>query len=108
MNDSNLTCQLEHRREDVRTTSLFGLDYVEVADEQQVTLNVFFLGKAPQKLEQANVVLSGGRRIRDVKITSIRVHRQSDSTLDDYLEVHVNKPGDFSTYTITIVNTVDG
>ncbi len=108
MNDSNLTCQLEHRREDVRAASLFGLDYVEIADEQQVTLNVFFLGKAPQKLEQANVALSGGRRIRDVKITSIRVHRQSDSTLDDYLEVHVNKPGDFSTYTINIVNTVNG
>ena len=108
MNDSNLTCRLEHRREDVRAASLFGLDYVEIVDEQQVTLNVFFLGKAPQKLEQANVVLAGGRRIRDVKITSIRVHRQSDATLDDYLEVHVDKPGDFSTYTFTIVNTVDG
>ena len=108
MNDLNLTCHEEHRREDVRAASLFGLDYVEIADDQQVTLNVFFLGKAPQKLEQANVVLSGGRRIRDVGITSIRVHRQTDATLDDYLEVHVNKPGDFSTYAITIVNTVDG
>ncbi|MGH9497271.1 MAG: putative baseplate assembly protein [Candidatus Sulfotelmatobacter sp.] len=108
MNDSNLTCQKEYRREDVRAASLFGLDYVEIPDEQQVTLNVFFLGKAPQKLEQANVVLSGGMRIRDVKIASMRVHRQADSTLDDYLEVHVNKPGDFSTYTIAIVNTVDG
>jgi hypothetical protein len=108
MNDPNLTCREEHRREDVRTANLFGLDYVEIADDQQVTLNVFFLGKAPQNLEQANVVLSGGRRIRDVKITRVRVHRQTDPTLDDYLEVHVNKPGDFSDYTISIVDAVDG
>ena len=108
MNDTNLTCRLEHRREDVRAAALFGLDYVEIADAQQVTLNVFFLGKAPQNVGQANVVLRGGRRIRDVKITSIRVHRQPDPTMDDYLEVHVNKPGDFSTYTISMVNVVNG
>lgn len=108
MNDANLTCREENRRETVRAASLFGLDYVEIADSQQVTLNVFFLGKAPQNLEQANVVLSGGRRIRDVRITSVRVHRQTDPTLDDYLEVHVNKPGDFSNYTIGLVQTSNG
>lgn len=108
MSDSTLTCVKEHRREDVRAATLFGLDYVEVADPQQVTLNVFFLGKAPETIGAANVVLTGGRRIRDVKITSVRVHRQPDGTLDDYLEVHVNKTGDFSTYTISLVSVVDG
>src|SRR5215467_7995449 len=108
MNDADLSCRQEHRREDVRAAALFGLDYVEIADEQQVTLNAFFLGKAPQKLEKANVALTGGRRIRDVQITSIKIHRQRDATLDDYLEVRVNKPGDFSKYTFSIVNAVDG
>jgi predicted phage baseplate assembly protein len=84
------------------------LDYVEVVDPQQLTLNVFFLGKAPRNIEKANVVLSGGRRIRDVQITSVRVQPQPDPTLDDYLEVHVNKAGDFSDYTISLVKTVDG
>src|SRR5580692_5318046 len=108
MNDPNLSCREERRREDVRAASLFGLDYVEVVDEQQLTLNVFFLGKAPQKIQQSNVVLTGGRRIRDVQIKSITVKRQPDPTLDDYLEIRVNKAGDFSNYTISLVNVVNG
>ena len=108
MTDANLSCGEESRREDVRTSTLYGLDYVEVADEQQLTLNVFFLGKAPATVTQANVVLSGGRRIRDVQIKSVSVKRQPDATLDDYLEVRVNKPGDFSQYTISLVNVVNG
>jgi predicted phage baseplate assembly protein len=108
MNDPHLSCREERRREDVRAARLFGLDYVEVVDEQQLTLNVFFLGKAPQHIEKANVVLAGGRRIRDVQIQSVTVKRQPDPTLDDYLEVRVTKAGDFSSYTISLVNTVDG
>src|SRR5580692_2785156 len=108
MNDPNLSCREERRREDVRAASLFGLDYVEVVDEQQLTLNVFFLGKAPQKVQQSNVVLTGGRRIRDVQIKSVTVKRQPDPTLDDYLEIRVNKAGDFSNYTISLVNVVNG
>ncbi|PYX00249.1 MAG: putative baseplate assembly protein [Acidobacteria bacterium] len=104
MNKPNLSCLEERRREEVRAANLFGLDYVELVDDSQTTLNVFFLGKAPQKIDKSNVVLSGGRRIRDVRITSVRAMRQPDPTLDDYLEVHVNKPGDFSQYTISVVN----
>jgi hypothetical protein len=106
--DSNLTCLEENRRKDVRMASLLGLDYVEVADTRQLTLNVFFLGKAPANIELANVVLTGGRRIRDVKIVSLRAFRQSDPTLDDYLELKVDKPGDFSAYTLSLVKTVNG
>jgi hypothetical protein len=108
VNDPNLSCRDERRREDVRAASLFGLDYVEVVDEQQLTLNVFFLGKAPQNIEQANVVLTGGRRIRDVQIKSVSVKRQPDPTLDDYLEIRVTKAGDFSDYTISLVKTANG
>lgn len=107
-NPSNLSCSDERRREDVRAASLFGVDYVEVADEQQLTLNVFFLGKAPAQITAANLVLSGGRRIRDVRITSMKVKRQPDPTLDDYLELRVNKPGDFSNYTISFVDVENG
>ena len=108
MNGRNLSCKDEGRREDVRVASLYGLDYVEVADEQQLTLHVYFLGKAPRDIDKANVVLSGGRRIRDVKIESVRVKRLPDPTFDDYLEIRVNKPGDFSDYTISLVKTVNG
>src|SRR6266851_3120821 len=61
-----------------------------------------------ENIEKANVVLSGGRRIRDVQIKAVRVQRQPDPTLDDYLEVRVNKAGDFSNYTISLVKTADG
>jgi hypothetical protein len=108
MNDPSLSCREEQRREDVRAASVFGLDYVEVADQQQLTLNVFFLGKAPASIGKANVVLTGGRRIRDMQITTVRVQRQTDPTLDDYLVVRVNKAGDFSNYTISVVNAVNG
>ncbi len=108
MNDRNLICRDERRRDDVRKAALFGLDYVEVADPQQLTLNVFFLGKAPANVDKANVVLTGGRRIRDVKIETVRVRRQPDPTLDDYLEIRVDKPGDFSDYTIQMVRTANG
>ncbi len=108
MNDPNLHCLEERRREDVRTASLFGLDYVEVADDSQTILNVFFLGRAPRHIDKANLVLSGGRRIRDVRITSVRVVRQKDVTLDDYLEVRVDKSGDFSQYTLSVVKTDQG
>ena len=109
MNGSELSCQEDLRREDVRAASLFGLDYAEVGSPQgpddQRTITVFFLGKAPKKFEMANLVLTGGRRIRDVRITDLRVVRLKDPTFDDYLEVEVNKSGDFSPYTLSVVET---
>jgi hypothetical protein len=90
---------------------LFGLDYVELGDiegpDNQQTLRVFFLGKAPAKFEQANLLLTGGRRIRDVHITDLRVIRQKDPTLDDYMEVEVDKSGDFSAYTLRAIEIDD-
>lgn len=102
MTSASLICSEENRREDVRSAPLLGFDYVEVSDAQ-TTLYVYLLGKAPAQITQANLQLSGGARIRDLAITSVRVVRQTDPTLDDYLEVTVNHPGDFSNYTIAAV-----
>jgi len=106
MNDQELHCRDERRRDAVRGAALYGLDFVEVSDDQ-LTIEVFFLGKAPQKIEKANVRIAGGRRIRDVQVTDVRLHRQRDDTLEDYLEVRVDKPGDFSTYTLSLVKLDD-
>ena len=44
---TNLICHNDIRREDVRRDrQLNGLDYLEV-DPDQLTLSVYFLGKAP-------------------------------------------------------------
>lgn len=100
-----LHCSLELRREQVRQAPLLGLDCVEV-DETQTMLEVFFLGRAPAELTTANVVISGGAPVR---VTAIRVYRQRDTTLDDWMRVDVDRPGDFSTYTLSLVQPgVDG
>src|SRR5204863_6385036 len=107
MNDPDLSCREELRRETVRAASLFGLDYVEVGDlegpDDHRTLRVYFLGKAPAKFGKNNLVLTGGRRIRDLHIISLRVIRHKDPAVDDYLEIEVDKPGDFSNYTLRVV-----
>ncbi len=102
MND--LICQNEKRREAVRKqTQLFGLDYLEVGEDQR-TLSVHFLGKAPPgEIGPGNVVIEGGRRIRDIRVVGADPERTDDPELDDTLEVVVDRPGDFSTYTLRIV-----
>ena len=92
-------CVLDRRREDVRQSPLRGLDFVEVGPSQTV-LEVFFLGKAPPNLEAANVIITGGR---PVSVTGLRLNRQPDPTLDDWMEVDVDRPGDFSLYTLALV-----
>jgi hypothetical protein len=102
MTTPGLSCLEEIRREDVRSKSLHGLDYAEVSDDQ-LTLTVVFLGKAPAKIEKENVRITGGRRIRDIQVTSLHIHRDADPARDDSIDVTVNKPGDFSSYTLSVV-----
>ena len=103
----DLFCGEERRRKDVRKAPLFGLDFVEVTGKDQRRIEVFFLGRAPRDLATANVRISGGRRIRDVVAVHVRVHRQKDPTLDDYLEVEVSKAGDASEYVLSLVTLDD-
>src|SRR6266516_2471885 len=109
-----LTCQDELRRKQVRhADQLFGLDYLEVSykdvlNEPPVpTLTVYFLSRAPEHISQLNLRIEGGRRIRDVQVTNLVVHRPDNEALDDFMEVAVNKDGDFSTYQLCAVE-VDG
>ena len=103
MNDSTLTCQNKQRRHRVRDMGLNGLDYLEVSDDQ-LRLTVYFLGKAPEEIEKENVRIRGGRRIRDIRVVDLRMCYQDDPERDDCMIVTVNKPGDFSAYTMCIVD----
>ncbi|HSE25209.1 MAG TPA: putative baseplate assembly protein, partial [Pyrinomonadaceae bacterium] len=63
-------------------------------------------GKAPhgsQKLTEQNVVIEGGRRIRNIKVLRAVTQPSGDPEFDDTLEVVVDRAGDFSTYTLRIV-----
>ena len=108
MESVELICRNEQRRRDTRHAALFGLDFVEVdLSVDHATIQVFFLGKAPPVIAKENVRITGGRRIRDVRVKQILVHRNEDPTLDDYLEVVVDKIGDASTYTLSMVTLDD-
>lgn len=97
-------CGDERRRRDTRQAALFGLDFVEVElTGTQATLQVFFLGKAPPDIVKANVRIAGGRRVRDIRVKFIHVQREDDPTLDDYLEIGVDRVGDASVYTLGLV-----
>ncbi len=84
-----------------------GIDYVEV-DEKQTTITVFFLNKAPHDIERANVRITGGVRIRDIQVLSIQLCEVEDPERDDCMRVEVDRPGDFSIYTLHLVNAHDG
>ncbi len=106
MSDLVLSCRDERRRDDVRAQPAYGLDAVEVSHDQR-TLTVTFLGKAPPHVEKENVRIRGGRRITDIGIHAVRVHRHVDTSLDETMEIRVDQPGDFSTYTLDLVAVDD-
>lgn len=99
------TCRDDRRRAAVREGQLNGLDYVEVSDDQR-RLIVFFLGKAPEGVQPENVVVRGGTRIpgENIRAEEVDVCRQEEADLDDCMEIVVDRPGDFSTYTLCLVS----
>jgi hypothetical protein len=103
MTTTNLVCESERRRHEVRRQHYNGLDYLEVSDDQ-LTLTVYFLGAAPENLGIDNFQISGGARIRDIRIVDLQVCPQHDPELDNCIVITVDKPGDFSTYTLCLVN----
>ncbi|GAB4205493.1 MAG: hypothetical protein OHK0022_31650 [Roseiflexaceae bacterium] len=96
-------CNDERRRMAVRRADLNGIDYVEVSDDQR-TISVFLLGKAPQDVTVANIRIDGGRRVTGIRVVDLRLCIEDDPDLDDCLRVVVDRPGDFSTYTLRLVN----
>jgi hypothetical protein len=90
---------------------LNGLDYVEVADDKsQTILTAYFIGKLPKQLRVDKPALvkylriEGGRRVRDIRIVDVDPHLEDREDLDDYLVIEVDKPGDFSTYTLRLID----
>jgi len=81
---------------------LNGLDYVEVSDDQ-VHLTVFFLEKAPQGITASHFRIDGGRRVRGIRVVDVKIHRSDDPEQDDSVTVIVDRPGDYSTYTLCVV-----
>jgi hypothetical protein len=113
MSETSPICRSKNRRHQVRQSRYNGLDYLEVSPDQR-TLTVYFLGRAPAWLDENEpkenkqyVRISGGRRIRDIQVQWAKVVRAGYQDQDDCLEVRVDKPGDFSVYTLCLENLPD-
>lgn len=98
-----LDCQSERRRHEVRRQEINGLDYLEVSDDQ-LRLTIYFLGAAPEGLGTEHFAVTGGERIRDIAVVEVETCPQVDDDLDNCVVVTVDRPGDFSTYTICLVD----
>ncbi|WP_104111524.1 putative baseplate assembly protein [Arthrobacter sp. N199823] len=103
--------------------NLNAIDYVEVSDDQRSVL-VYFMGEMPQLagggqpggLVPANVRITGGEAVTGIVVTGLTVQRaptdpfdeDDDGEADDgpssgsALAVSVDRPGDFSTYTVSL------
>ena len=116
-------CCDEHRRIALKGhPTLNGIDFLEVVDnitdpieERQTTLIVHFINPlAPGSLQLSNIAIEGGERIDDVEVIEIHYGLasppfspiQSPPTDDvvKILVVKVDRAGDFSTYTLRLVD----
>jgi hypothetical protein len=84
---------------------LNGIDFLEVASDDQRTLEIAFIRPLPGEtggvpgspaLTIDDVVIEGGVRVVDIRVTQI-------SAAENVLTVEVDKAGDFSTYTLRLV-----
>ncbi|MEU4768763.1 putative baseplate assembly protein [Actinosynnema sp. NPDC023794] len=95
-------CRTDRRRARVRAKHRNGVDGVEVSDDGR-TLTVTFLGRAPRELGPENIRIDGGRRVRGIVAVSVRLDDEEDPELDDRVRVRVDRPGDSSTYRLSVV-----
>ena len=84
-----------------------GIDYVEVEEGQKV-ITVYFLNKAPRGVRPENVLITGGVRVRDIRVEAVTLCALEDDDRDDCMRVVLDKYGDFSTYTLRLVNARGG
>lgn len=101
---NELVSRTDGRRVKVRAAQLGGVDAVEVGDDG-LTLTVAFLGKAPHGLCPENIRIDGGRRIAGIEAVEVSVEREEDPELDDRLFVTLDRTGDTSRYTLSVVDT---
>lgn len=122
MNDISLVCKDEKRRQHVRESGsdngveLNGLDFLEVSTPDQKELRVYLIRKASEKLIEEfaqdditeHLLVEGGRRITDVKVVEVILKHFKQASKDDYLVITVDKAGDFSNYTLRLIDLENG
>jgi hypothetical protein len=111
------SCCDPNRRNVLEKQSVYnGIDFLEVVDDpkdansvRQHTLLVHFVHDLlPGQLVLANVRIDGGERIRNIEIVEVQEEGFLSLPGDPkVLSVQVQQPGDFSTYTLRLVDSND-
>jgi hypothetical protein len=91
------------------TPKINGIDYLEIGSLDQVTINLYFIHHLPGQtdevpqaapaLKKENFLITGGERIKNIKVEEIK------STSGNLIKIAVNQPGDFSTYTLSLITS---
>jgi hypothetical protein len=120
-------CNRNRKSAVLKNPILNGIDYLEVLDHdaialdspRQQTLLIHCLKTVPATLKPANVIIAGGESVTGIVAvwvapasappaaqTNVKEQAYFESLRDaaDTLVVRTNKPGDFSTYTLRLVN----
>lgn len=108
MNRNEMVCLVPTRRSALREHAahgamLAGLDYLEVGPDRR-TLAVTFIGRAPPGLTEKSFLVEGGRRVRGIRVTSVALQPGCE---DDTLVLTLDAAGDFSRYTLRLVEDRD-
>ena len=94
----------EHRNpDDADKLDLNGIDYIEVDTNDQSVLSVYLLNAVPHTLTQDNIRIEGGQRIRNIQIEDMQLCDPDDPDQANCMRVKVSQSGDFSTYTLRLV-----
>jgi len=111
------SCCDPNRRNVLETQSLYnGIDFLEVVDNpndpnsvRQHTLMVHFVHDLTAgQLGLANVRIDGGERIQNIQIVQVQEEGFASPLGNaNVLSVQVQQPGDFSTYTLRLVDSND-
>ncbi len=113
----NYFCCTDTRRSAVKLhPAINGIDFLEVSDkesdpyrERQTTLYVHFLKPLPPgSISGSNLKIEGGDRIKNIKVVEVTVGADAISPFsppgeENVLTVKVSQAGDFSTYTLRLV-----
>lgn len=88
----------------VESSTVNGIDFVELKSVDATTLYVHFLNKVRVKTTGIAATISGGDRITGITVNPIDNDKDwiTDNHQRPILVLTVNQPGDFSTYTLTL------
>jgi hypothetical protein len=99
-----MCCDSDRRLEHVRSGDRNGIDYLDAESNPRI-LNLYLFQEAPDRITTHNVRITGGVRVRDIRVVELRIGRPGGAVGDARFQVVVDRPGDLSTYRLSLVET---